>query len=90
MENDGRTCSKCGRKMDHNITNWYSHAAYADWCLKCIRRNNAREGFWSFLSVVGAILAILALIAGFVRLSNLSGSCKNYAGKEKQRNVKYL
>ena len=67
MENDGRTCTKCGRKMDHTITNWYSHAAYANWCLKCIRRNNAWESFWGFSSVVAGIVVFLLICTAVIR-----------------------
>ena len=70
--------------MAHNINQRHYHAAYAKWCLKCIDRNNAWERFWGFLSAVGAILAILPSLPASSVLSNVSGTCENYAGKERQ------
>lgn len=67
MENDGHTCSKCGGKMDHTITNWYSRAAYANWCLKCIRRNRAWEGVGNIVSVVAGIVVFLLFCAAVIR-----------------------
>ena len=67
MDNDFHLRSKCGSGMDHNITEWYSQAAYANWCLKCIRRNNGWERFWGFLSVGAGIVVFLLFCTTVVR-----------------------